>query len=238
MENLSDKKIKVLCIGDSLALPGHGNRFEDTWFCKLQIHYSNFTFGSFFKRAINTKVLVTEGGGDEEFPLGADCLEFYLPNIVIIQLGIVDCAPRLIKRSSLFSKILEKSPEKLKSFIYKLIKKIKKRSSKNADITPDQFYNNLNNYLSRCKKNNVEKVILIKICTPNNTLKEKNPEIFDSIVFYNKIIDKLTEQNSFVNSIDPLNSNITHDIYADGYHPNKCGNELVFEEIIKILDIV
>tara|TARA_B110001452_G_scaffold119986_1_gene99552 strand:+ start:11406 stop:11687 length:282 start_codon:yes stop_codon:yes gene_type:complete len=90
--------MRVLCIGDSTSLPGRSNKYEDTWIFKLKKRYTNWDFITFFKRALTTNVLIEMGGGDENYPNpeGADCLEHYLPDKVIIQLGIVDCAPRLL----------------------------------------------------------------------------------------------------------------------------------------------
>lgn len=51
----------------------------------------------FFRRGLTTDVLNTLGGGDI-FTYGSDCLEHFMPDIVILQLGIVDCAPRLFKK--------------------------------------------------------------------------------------------------------------------------------------------
>ncbi len=238
MDNVSNKKYKILCIGDSLALPGHGNRFEDTWFCKLQLHFSNYLFASHFKRAITTRVLISEGGGDNVFPGGADCLEFYLPDIIVLQLGIVDCAPRYLKQSSLFSKVLERMPGKLKSLIYGILKKVKKRSAKNADIIPLQFFHYLEVYLKRCQINNVKKVIIIKICTPDERMRVKSLEILEAIKEYNDIIDQMDQTFDIVTVINPLNADLTPDIYDDGYHPNTLGNQLVFEELKKVISLV
>jgi acyl-CoA thioesterase-1 len=106
--------MKVLCIGDSLALPGHHNKYEDTWFYKLKKEFPGHDFISFFKRQLTTEILVTIGGGEKiegAFPTGADCLEHYMPEIVIIQLGIVDCAPRLINEKSFLWKIVRRLPD-------------------------------------------------------------------------------------------------------------------------------
>ena len=58
------KRMKVLAIGDSLSLPGHLNRYEDTWIYKLKKSFSEFDFITFFQRGLTTDVLVTMGGGD------------------------------------------------------------------------------------------------------------------------------------------------------------------------------
>lgn len=230
MEKELTKKLKVLCIGDSLALPGHGNQFEDTWFYKLQEHFSSYVFASYFKRATTMLVLVTEGGGDTKFPRGSDCLEFHQPDIIVIQLGIVDCAPRYLKKSSIISKIIERFPAKLKTFSYFFIKKITKRSTKKADLTPEQFHHYLEAYLNRCKNNNVKKVILIKICSPDENVKQKSPDLIHAIEAYNKIIEEVCSIHHFTSVINPLNSNEVG-IYDDGYHPNPKGNNLVYNAL-------
>lgn len=238
MNLVSEKKIKVLCIGDSLALPGHGNRFEDTWFCKLQQSFPQFLFASHFRRALTTHILISEGGGDTTFPGGADCLEFYLPDIIVLQLGIVDCAPRYLRQSSLLNKIMERLPKKLKSFAYSILKKVKKRTAKNADINTNQFFQYLAVYLKRCQKNKVNKVIIIKICTPDERMIVKSPEIVESIKEYNAIIDQMEQAFDFVSAVGPLNADHSSTIYDDGYHPNPYGNQLVFEELKKVISLV
>jgi len=92
---------KVLCIGDSLCLPGHLNKYEGTWFCKIKEQFPELDFISFFKRQLTTDILVSMGGGEsgvDKWLKGADCLEAYLPDVIKLQLGIVDCAPRLFFR--------------------------------------------------------------------------------------------------------------------------------------------
>lgn len=123
---MGDKK-KVLCIGDSLALPGHLNKYEDTWFYNLKQNFPDYDFISFFKRQLTTDVLVKMGGGKEgvdKMPNGADCLEFYKPDIVVLQLGIVDCAPRLLNKYD--KVIIRLLPEGLTKFYIKLIKSLRK----------------------------------------------------------------------------------------------------------------
>lgn len=143
---MSEKALKVLCIGDSLALPGHLNRYEDTWFYKLKQVFPTIDFISFFKRQLTTEALVTMGGGRDgidNWPKGADCLEAFMPDIVILQLGIVDCVPRLLNKYE--RKIVSILPVGLKSPFIKLVKKYKKRSTKNTTVPLQNFKNNLDN---------------------------------------------------------------------------------------------
>ena len=145
------KKIKsILCIGDSLSMPRDTLLYKDTWHSKLKKEFPNIDFISQFKRAITTDVLVELGGGDSEtiesFPFGSDCLEFYKPDIVILQLGIVDCAPRLIRNGTLkfyISKILK---GKLLKIYLLFLKRYTKRNSYNVKVCKDKFRNNIENY--------------------------------------------------------------------------------------------
>lgn len=54
---------KCLIIGDSLALPGHLNSYEDTWVCKFKRQFPNLDILTFLKRQLTTDVLTTMGGG-------------------------------------------------------------------------------------------------------------------------------------------------------------------------------
>lgn len=227
------KNNKIMCIGDSTSLPGHNNLYEDTWFYKLKTSFSDFDFISVFRRSITTEILITEGGGfSDEFPLGADCLEFYKPNIVILQLGIVDCAPRLLNNfDKLILKILTNN---LKNFYIKTVKKFKKRKVTNTIVTVDKYQANLKLFLERCVLNEIKTAILISIPFPDERMLEKNPEIILNIKIYNQILSDFTKTYSFVKVINPLDSrNFNESIFEDGYHPNQLGNEIVFQDIKK-----
>ena len=81
-------------------MPRPGVDYEDTWVYKLIEALPEFEFIDKTKRASTSERLVTEGG-DNINPYGADLLEHYMPDIVVMQIGIVDCAPRYIKRGGL-----------------------------------------------------------------------------------------------------------------------------------------
>lgn len=229
--------MKILCVGDSLSLPGHDNKYEDTWFYKLKREFTNFDFISFFKRHLTTDVLNTMGGGETfegAYPMGADCLEHYMPSVVIIQLGIVDCAPRLINENSFAWKIIRRCP---KLIIEKYINNLKKkgRDSSNVKVSEIQFRANLEKYLKRCVDSEVQKVIYIAIPVPGSEMKKKNQAIEENVIKYNTILDELANLYKFLHVIKPLNPSNGENIYEDGYHPNPNGNELVFNEISKLI---
>ena len=231
--------MKIFCIGDSLALPGHNNSYEDTWFCLLKKAFPENDIISFFQRALTTNILHEPGGGEGKpgsFPAGADLLEHYMPGVVIMQLGIVDCAPRYISRGSVTAKIIGRSPAFFQTIFYSLIKMMRRRSSKYADVPPERFMSNMERFLQRCSNAGVLQVIVIDICTPGIHMLEKNPGIMESTKQYNAIMHSMQSKFPILHFIDPLNAGRHGDtIFEDGYHPNPAGNHIVFEEIAKVL---
>lgn len=229
--------MKILAIGDSLSLPGHGNRYEDTWIYLAKMAFSQNDFITLFRRSLTTDVLVNEGGGElVGFPPGSDCLEHFSPDVVILQLGIVDCSPRLFKKNSLSLKILKALPSNLSVALLEMIKKFKKRSVKNSYVPIKKFYANLTCFLDRCKANQVKKVIYIAIAYPANSMESKSPLMWQSVSEYNEILVNLAEKYDFYNVIFPLSEKMSNEnVYDDGYHPNPKGNQLVFEKLAESL---
>lgn len=230
---------KIVAIGDSLALPGHSNRYEDTWFYLLQRFMEDALYISFFRRGLTTTVLVTEGGGESfpgAFPMGADCLEHYMPDIVILQLGIVDCAPRLFGTHSLEAKLVNRMPLTLRSRYIHLVKKLRTRSEDRVDVPLPRFRNNIEVFLKRCMLHNVKRVIFIKICTPDQRVLKKNPLMLTNVTKYNECIDQIVNEYSIACSINPLIPQQDEpEIYEDGYHPNPAGNRRIFDELVSCL---
>jgi len=227
---------KILCIGDSLALPGHLNTYEDTWFYKLKIEFPKFDFISFFKRGITTEMLVTMGGGEggiDNWPFGADCLEAFCPDIVIVQLGIVDCAPRLL--NTLDRVVVKIIPKYLKSLYIKLVKLTRNRKTKNTIVSLDKFRSNWINFMNRAIKINT-RILVISISLPDSSFSAKNSTIHLNVNKYNNSLFQLAKEYNF--SITPVlkSNNYNQPIYEDGYHPNVYGHEIIFNEIKKILN--
>ena len=230
--------MRILAIGDSLSLPGHSNEYEDTWSYLIKKRFPAFDHITLFRSAITSKILVEEGGGSELFPLGSDCLEHFRPNIVILQLGILDCAPRLFRKNSLLLKLIKHLPKSLSRSVLDLFKKYRRRSTKRSYVSLSEFTRNFQNFFDRCAKNQVVKVIAIAIPFPGSKMIQKNPEIISAINLYNERLKKLSDSYSFLKIVNPLDQeNSKHGIYHDGYHPNPKGNELVFHSLTEVLKL-
>lgn len=237
MQKSLDKK-KILAIGDSLALPGHGNKYEDTWIFKLKVKFPQYDFITYFKRQLTTDVLVTMGGGEEGIdkkPKGADCLEFFKPDIVILQLGIVDCAPRLLY--NLGKKIVNRLPNFVSTSYINFIKLIRKRNIENTLVPIKKFRSNLELYFQRCLKENVQKVIIVAISYPDEKMVRKNTDIGTNVDSYNMLFYEFAMKYDFITILTSLDSrNSKEEIFEDGYHPNIYGNNLLFTSLAEILE--
>lgn len=212
---------RIICISDSLGLPRLGVDYTRTWFYILQKKFPNMDFISVFHRSGTTEML--ESNGDY-----GDTLWFYAPQIIIIQLGICDCAPRYIRTTSLVYRLLCRFPSKLSNIVWKFIKLVRKRSLKCTDVSLDKFKQNLINYIEQCIKANIHKIIIVKIAIPGKVMILENPKVLLTIKLYNDVYDQLAIQySSLITVVNPLSEGNDSNYVADGYHPNDNGNHLV-----------
>ena len=155
----------VLIVGDSMALPRPGVAYVATWPYLLghgtgpSIHVLNRS-----RRAATTDLLHTEGGGGgrDDYPRGADCLESFSPDVSVIQLGIVDCAPRLIAQGSFESRLVQRLPKRLRDAYLAFIKRHRRRSVDRAYVPLERFRGNVAAYMERCRRMGT-RLVLVEI---------------------------------------------------------------------------
>ena len=217
---------KVIIITDSVSMPRPGVEYESTWICMLKKKFPALDIMDRSARGSTSRRLVTEGGG------GADLLESYMPGLVIVQLGLAECAPRLFKKSGLEFFIMNKlfSPG-LRNRYINFIKKRRDRKPELSETSPEEFRNNLNNYMLRCSNNNV-KLIIVKILRPTELYISKSPHIKECIDRANNIIDDLAKNYTSVYVVNPVKDSIdVNKICLDELHIDTAGNKLYFDTI-------
>ena len=74
--------LKCLCIGSSLDLPREGVLYSDTWIAKCREKFPGIDFINRSQWAQTSRILNDP--------------QFVRPDVIILHLGIVDCAPRRI----------------------------------------------------------------------------------------------------------------------------------------------
>lgn len=218
--------MKILCIGDSLGLPREECAFEETWISLLRNKYPQHTFIGQF-----------EGGRLIDSALSAfnGYYRYYGADIVILQLGVCDCAPRYVNEKKAFNRMIRKTFYSLGlSDLYWKIVKIRARRPDCVNTPPDVFKNQygqlIDNIIAegRC-------VIVIKIGHGAQSVINSSPFFNSNVDRYNAIIDKLIGAREKVYNVDPLNL-VNEELFVDGYHCNAKGMEKVYELLCKVID--
>ena len=221
---------RVLIIADSMAMPRPETRYEDTWIYLVKKEFPHYDFLDRLERGGTSLRLVTEGGG------GVDLLELYEPNLVIIQFGFAEGAPRLFKKSSLeyffLSRVL---PAKLKPKYIQYVKKNRVRNPQITEITPDRFKANISNYFERAEKIG-SKVVVILILKATQLLISKSPFVEQNIKLYNDIYCEVAESFSNVRCVAPFGEEVdVNEITVDEYHLDRRGHRMLFDRIKPVL---
>lgn len=216
---------RVLCISDSLGLPRPGVRYQDTWLSMLSGVLSEIDFIALFRRNGTTDML-----SDWDY---GECLLFYRPNQVVLQLGICDCSPRYLRTTSIVYRILNKLPQLFSSIAWRFIKLFVGRSAKRTDVSQKRFADNIKAYLDRCVESGVERVVIILIATPAPKMTTSNPKVVENVNLYNSIYRDIAQRYAFVELINPL-SIADDSFYVDGYHPCAKGNTVIYESLYEL----
>ena len=209
--------MKCLIIGDSLAADRPDEiKSENRW--PHLIHKNDII------RVVDNKSLIfLTSKGLKKFQ--KKFLEGF--DIIIIQLGIVDCAPRLFSKYE--SLILNQLPKNIKLPIINFLKTKRKRSTRRRYVQPSRFKINFEEFIAKCNA----KIILVEILG-SEKYRLYHEEIDRSINEYNAILQKLSNNKDILYL--SLNRSLCDTIYLDdGYHLNSSGHEYIAMEIKKLL---
>ncbi len=222
------KRIKILIAADSIAMPRAENVYENTWIYMLKAAFPECDIIDRSSRGSTTARLVMEGGG------GVDLLELYNPNLVIIQMGMAECAPRLFKKTGFEHFLLTKLvPRSYRPVYVNFIKKRRVRSPIITDVSPDQFRSNITNYFERAERTGT-RIIIVLMHRPNRLFVSKSPYIGKNIDLYNSIYRETAMKFTNVETIEPFEKEADIDaLTLDELHLNRQGAEIIVEKIIE-----
>ena len=223
------KSKKILVITDSVSMPRPGVKYEDTWLYLLKQEFPGYDFIDRSARGTTTYRLVTEGGG------GVDLLESYNPDIVILQMGITECAPRLFKKPGLEYFIVSKVlPAGLRKKYIEIVKRKRIRNPDIPEVSPKQFKENIISYLKRAEKLS-SKVIIIMINPPTDLFIQKSPRIKQNIDLYNIIYLKAAKLFHNTETAAPFENIDINTLSTDELHVNTKGAKIIFETLKPLL---
>lgn len=209
-------KKKVLIITDSLGLPrSEPERVED-----------NEVWPHMLANSLDHEVYIFSRGGLSSADIIQELsrnLGSYTPDILILQCGIVDCAPRALTRKEL--KIVSVLPI-LGKLINRLIKKYRRVIVTSRKIS----YTNKNDFglnieiIKEAFKNS--EIYFVSILPAMNEYEDRNPGIIENIISYNKILENKGDVIFPYNDLDL--SIIT---MSDFHHLNSNGQKTIFNAV-------
>jgi|LSQX01.3.fsa_nt_gb hypothetical protein len=209
---------RILIISDSLALPRSKPEevlYEDTYPFMLRRDYEVFqiSFG---------------GGIIKEIVHQAHYYQPYKPDIIILHLGIVDCAyrafPVFVDKGAVYSKFLDQYRRAIAKIISPCFLR---RLFRFRYTKPSDFETSL--YVLKKDFPNA-KLLAIGIVPASNDYVKLIPGIDKSIVQYNAIIKRVVGP-SFI-SLSELPTNA---VMSDHHHINKIGHQFIYKNILGIL---
>jgi lysophospholipase L1-like esterase len=163
-------------------------------------------------------------------------VSFKNPDIVIFQIGINDCAPRIFKKNSFLAKLIYENKlfEKITlNLIPRLINKYRyeiTKMFKSSYVDIDLYEKNYNRMIEKIKLLNPNcKFYVISILNSSEKLSKKSFGIQNNIDKYNKRLKFLFKENYIdINEIKFKNIFIN-----DGVHVTKEMHQLIFNKVYK-----
>ncbi|MFA5518305.1 MAG: SGNH/GDSL hydrolase family protein [Spirochaetota bacterium] len=224
---------KIMIITDSVSMPRDKIPYENTWIFRLKEAMPGFDFMDRSARGSTSTRLVTEGGA------GADLLESYMPGLVILQLGITECAPRLFNKKGFEIFFLNHIiPKKYIPAYINYVKRTRERNPNITNVSPEQYRLNLINFAERCKNINTA-LLIVAILRPSSLYISKSPKIKNNIDLYNNIAKETANNFSNIKIIDPAAEVDNVDsICLDELHINIEGHDIYFKKIFEALRLI
>lgn len=209
---------RVLIFSDSLGLPRNFPEtvlYEDTWPVLLKkdgliIHQ------------------VSIGGATSSDILGQVFYhKMFNPDLIILQFGIVDCAPRFASKIEI--NILRRIPI-IGKFLLSLLNKPLVRKYRNIKyVNPSRFILNLKKIVDEFKGKDI---YFLGVLPATKEYEKILPNVTENSRYYNDIV-KNNPNISFINLGDIPNVGIM----SDGHHLSKEGHEFVYNQLKPVFNV-
>ena len=223
------KRKKIMIITDSIAMPRPDIRYEDTWVYLLKKEFPHYDFIDRPVRGSTSTRLSPQHGG-------LDLLETYMPDIVILQQGMAECAPRLFHKRSLEFYIVSRIlPARIREWYIGYVKKHRGRNPNITDVEPEQFRANITGFVRRAQSISA-RVIIIPILPPAEILLKKSPHILKNIDRFNEIYHEAARSFPNVIIVDPFRKGTDiNELAIDEIHVNQKALRMIFDALKPLL---
>lgn len=227
--------LRIVIVSDSLAMPRKPEIcFEDTYGYLvgkiLRNHFKGCEVFSSSRRSNNIANYSDETTLDDDIFL-------YEPDIVVIQLGIVECAPRLFSPRQ--KKILRRiKPAALRDKIISIFSKRRRFFTEyfpKTDVPLETFSHLYDELVVKILEKGIN-VILVNIANTNEENKARSHNYAKNIDAYNAVIKNLASKHGLrlVDSF-ALSNELPRYTLPDGVHLSVEGNRLLAEKISKAI---
>ena len=221
---------KILFITDSLGLPKY---FPEKIYAEKTYpnittkffhdnHHKKYMFFQYRRAGLTTAFI--------NYEINEGSLLAYKPDIIVLQVGIVDCYPRALTKIE--RAIMSRIPI-LNSFLKKIIKKYYKKIVQYRNIS----YINKKDFKSHIKNiklnlfSSVNKTIVIPIAPANKNYKDLNPRVDENIKIYNDILRSVFKDNFYNTFYDSF---LAEEMFlSDNHHLNNSGHKYFSKKLIE-----
>ena len=239
--------MKIVVMADSLAMPREGETntpFEAT--------YPYLLDQSLRRRFQSEAPMVIERGMRRrtiEYVLDEwyELVDLRKPEVVVVHVGIVDCAPRVfLRRERQFVENLRPTflRESILSNVHRHRPAIVKMRKK-VYVSVDRFNALVGQVVAKAKQSKLRSLVMVNIITPPAEMDERSPGFIRNVGIYNEILKTHAEADG-VHLMD-LDGMIkaaggVEQLTVDGIHINETGHAMLAREIenhvVTVLDQV
>jgi lysophospholipase L1-like esterase len=227
--------MRIIIFTDSLGRPrpdldiSEKTDYEDVYGYKLR---------EYFKNSHEIELVYVESLDTEDAKFwGERMVAFRKPDLVIFQIGINDCAPRIFSKNTLLQCILNNKvfkkytkniiPRVVARFRYPITKYFKKVYTK-----PEDFKSNYQHIMSHIKEYNKNCNFLCLSILESNELNIKSHNFNANVKYYNQLLSYI-----FLDNYIELNGALTQSsLISDGIHMTRVAHEEVFNILKKEIE--
>ena len=233
--------MKISILADSLALPREDVGGDDL----LEVTYPFLLDQSLRARFNGTAPLIFERGMRRrtiEYVVDEWYEQVVLkkPEIVIVHVGVVDCAPRVfLRREGAFVANIRFAwlRDRILKFTHDHRRRIVEFRRK-VYVPLPRFERLVQTVVEKARETGVQSLVFINIIRPPDSVEERSPGFQNNVIAYNRVLQEQTK-HSFVTLID-LNRIVedgggSEKLTVDGIHLSERGHVLLAEKLEQVL---
>jgi lysophospholipase L1-like esterase len=230
---------KIVILADSLSLPRPENLgntpYEETYPYLMDISLRE-------QMGINAPIIIEKGKRSRTMPdVAADWNEYVSwrkPEIVVIQVGITDCSPRVFTTRQ--RAYVERIPARfIREILLKFVRKFRRQliaaSAPKVYTTLQQYRDTVTKLVEWAERDCVLALVFVKIVMPPDSLEKRSPGSQENVRLYNNVLDQIKSKHGVyvieLNDLIHNQENAGSYIIEDGQHLSVQGHRLLAKHL-------